>query len=210
MVTQKKSILGTTILNIKEKYLSYILGLLDVILNHDYENDRESIVFSYKINKSFPDELLSDLRIYTGTDFYYGYLWQIAEPPEEVGFRFYHDSCLYVANVPYLVLHHAPSGYSWGYNGSGPSDLGLNIGEYFARKHFSDLIQKTVWKGQKVSLLAFISRYEIRNYINSMVPVREKEVISIPFERIESDVLMILNKFHSLAQERDQSIFISF
>jgi len=43
-----------------------------------------------------------------------------------------------------------------------------------------------------------------------MVPVQDKEVISIPFEKIESDVMMILNKFHSLAQKRDQSIFISF
>lgn len=32
-------------------------------------------------------------------------------------------------NVPHLVVHHSPSGYEWGYGGSGPADLALNICE---------------------------------------------------------------------------------
>lgn len=30
-------------------------------------------------------------------------------------------------NVPHLVTHHSPTGYEWGYGGSGPADLALNI-----------------------------------------------------------------------------------
>lgn len=32
-------------------------------------------------------------------------------------------------NVPHLVTHHSPDGYEFGYGGSGPADLALNICE---------------------------------------------------------------------------------
>ena len=30
-------------------------------------------------------------------------------------------------SVPWRVVHHSPSGFAWGYSGSGPADLALNI-----------------------------------------------------------------------------------
>ena len=30
-------------------------------------------------------------------------------------------------NVPHHVVHHSPSGYEWGFMGSGPADLALNM-----------------------------------------------------------------------------------
>lgn len=30
-------------------------------------------------------------------------------------------------NVPWLLRHHSPTGFEWGYEGSGPADLALNI-----------------------------------------------------------------------------------
>ena len=30
-------------------------------------------------------------------------------------------------NIPHLVTHHSPDGFKWGYAGSGPSELALNI-----------------------------------------------------------------------------------
>lgn len=32
-----------------------------------------------------------------------------------------------ITNVPHLVIHHSPDGYEFGYAGSGPADLALNI-----------------------------------------------------------------------------------
>jgi hypothetical protein len=32
-------------------------------------------------------------------------------------------------NILHLVTHHSPTGYEWGYGGSGPADLALNICE---------------------------------------------------------------------------------
>ena len=37
------------------------------------------------------------------------------------------DNGFYYTNVPVNCLHHSPDGFSWGYNGSGPADLALNI-----------------------------------------------------------------------------------
>jgi hypothetical protein len=37
-------------------------------------------------------------------------------------------------NVPHLVIHHSPTGYEWGYGGSGPADLALNILEWYLRR----------------------------------------------------------------------------
>ena len=36
-------------------------------------------------------------------------------------------------NVPRIVTRHSPTGYEWGYGGSGPADLALNICEYYVR-----------------------------------------------------------------------------
>ena len=32
-------------------------------------------------------------------------------------------------NVPHVVVHHSPTGFEWGYGGSGPADLALNVVE---------------------------------------------------------------------------------
>ena len=31
------------------------------------------------------------------------------------------------ANVPHVIVRHSPTGFAWGYGGSGPADLALNI-----------------------------------------------------------------------------------
>ena len=36
------------------------------------------------------------------------------------------DDCR-VTNVPWTVIQHSPDGFEWGYEGSGPADLALNI-----------------------------------------------------------------------------------
>jgi len=37
-------------------------------------------------------------------------------------------------NVETIALHHSPDGFEWGYAGSGPADLALNIVEHALRK----------------------------------------------------------------------------
>ncbi len=37
-------------------------------------------------------------------------------------------------NVPHLVVHHSPTGFEWGYGGSGPADTALNMIEAVLQK----------------------------------------------------------------------------
>jgi len=46
-----------------------------------------------------------------------------ADPNIEVG------QCL--TNVPHLVVHHSPDGFEFGYAGSGPADLALNVRQVY-------------------------------------------------------------------------------
>lgn len=43
------------------------------------------------------------------------------------------DGDTLITNVPHLLTHHSPTGYEWGYGGSGPADLALNIVESILR-----------------------------------------------------------------------------
>jgi Family of unknown function (DUF6011)/Family of unknown function (DUF6166) len=51
-------------------------------------------------------------------------------------------------NVPWLIKDHSPDGYEWGYLGSGPADLALNIIEVVLRQmgHSGSKI-KILWSG---------------------------------------------------------------
>jgi len=52
----------------------------------------------------------------------------IDDVPIVDGFVFRREEELKVAtNVPHLVTYHSPDGFEWGYGGSGPADLALNI-----------------------------------------------------------------------------------
>lgn len=37
-------------------------------------------------------------------------------------------------NVPHNVVYHSPTGFEWGYGGSGPTELALNLAELVAQK----------------------------------------------------------------------------
>lgn len=49
-------------------------------------------------------------------------------------FEFWRDETGVHTTVPWLVKHHSPTGFEWGYGGSGPADLALNIIEYVLRE----------------------------------------------------------------------------
>ena len=48
-----------------------------------------------------------------------------------------------VVNIPQKIKHHSPAGFEWGYGGSGPADLALNILALFiGKQHAFDLHQQ--------------------------------------------------------------------
>ena len=51
-----------------------------------------------------------------------------------------------LTNVPRRVVHHSPSGHEWGYGGSGPSDLALDILNWYLPARPRDRVH--CWQGQ--------------------------------------------------------------
>jgi hypothetical protein len=41
------------------------------------------------------------------------------------------DHAIVRTNVPHLVVHHSPNGFEFGYGGSGPADLALNVCQFY-------------------------------------------------------------------------------
>ena len=51
-------------------------------------------------------------------------------------------------NVPHHCVHHSPTGFEWGYAGSGPADLALNIVESALLSLGYKGPRMNVWRGQ--------------------------------------------------------------
>ena len=48
-----------------------------------------------------------------------------------------------VTNVPHSIIQHSPSGFEWGYGGSGPAELALNILAMFTDRQTADELHQT-------------------------------------------------------------------
>lgn len=54
------------------------------------------------------------------------------------------------ANIPHLLVKHSPTGFEWGYHGSGPADLALNIlfyctdDEFLAKRYYQYFKQEVI------------------------------------------------------------------
>lgn len=53
-----------------------------------------------------------------------------------------------VTNVPWTVIHHSPTGFEWGYSGSGCADLALNVLNAFIPPGKDNLPAVTCYKGE--------------------------------------------------------------
>lgn len=59
-------------------------------------------------------------------------------------------------NVPHVVTHHSPTGFEFGYGGSGPADLALNILEVVLHDiGYKGAITKDTWKKEPCFKLAW-------------------------------------------------------
>jgi len=68
-------------------------------------------------------------------------------------------------NVPHHIVHHSPTGFEWGYGGSGPADLALNLAELVTQK--ADLITE---HNHICSYVAWDAKLSVKNLIVMNVP----------------------------------------
>lgn len=118
-------------------------------------------------------------------------LYIVGRPPESVSvYNGNSQNASLIKKLPH-TMHHS-QGFAWGYEGSGPADLALNILDYIARES-GERPNVAVWKG-KVTKVAwdlhqdfkrtFVATWELRSswvlrcddiYGWMQVELREKE-----------------------------------
>lgn len=94
--------------------------------------------------------------------------------PAEVG------QCL--TNVPHLVVRHSPDGFEFGYGGSGPADLALNICQYYLNSIGYEGERTQCYDGNCFSL-AWVLHQEFKREFIASAP---REGITIPMVEIKA------------------------
>ena len=68
-------------------------------------------------------------------------------------------------NVPQNIKYHSPTGFEWGYAGSGPADLALNLAEQVVQKAELETIQDA-----HCSALAWHAKQTVKELIVMHIP----------------------------------------
>jgi hypothetical protein len=68
-------------------------------------------------------------------------------------------------NVEHKIVYHSPTGFEWGYNGSGPSELALNLAELVVQK--AELVTPS---GVHCTELAWHTKHSVKELLVSLVP----------------------------------------
>lgn len=77
-------------------------------------------------------------------------------------------------NVPWLISHHSPNGFEWGYPGSGPADLALNIAEVVL------LADGHTQPGRKAKASGWGTFF--RDAWNMHQPLKDRFIVGVPKE----------------------------
>jgi len=79
------------------------------------------------------------------------------------------------ANIPFRYTHHSPDGVEFGYQGSGPADLALNVAVFYAallgyRPQPQGESAARLWDGQHVHPVAWNAYQDIKREIVAKLP----------------------------------------
>ena len=84
-------------------------------------------------------------------------------------------------NVPHFVTHHSPTGYEFGYRGSGPADLALNTVEY--------LLHLKGHKGRRIRCFnsrCFQKAFDLhQKFKNDFIACAPREGNTVPYAMLE-------------------------
>ena len=87
-----------------------------------------------------------------------------------------------ITNVPHLVVHHSPNGFEFGYGGSGPADLALNVCQLYLNMRGYEGQQTRLYDG-KCWALAWKLHQKFKQDIIALIP---RSGASVPFETIDA------------------------
>jgi hypothetical protein len=87
-----------------------------------------------------------------------------------------------ITNVHHLVTHHSPDGFEFGYGGSGPADLALNICQLYLNMQDYTGEKTKCWDGSCWKL-AYLLHQDFKRDIIASVP---RSGVTIPFSVIKA------------------------
>jgi len=95
-------------------------------------------------------------------------------------------------NVPHLVTHHSPTGFEFGYGGSGPADLALNIVAFIvSRENLAGDEKVAAWDGTPVPAEVWRIyqdfKWEFLTRDRNHITIPYEEALMWVFMRISSD-----------------------
>lgn len=83
-------------------------------------------------------------------------------------------------NIPHLVTHHSPTGYEWGYGGSGPADLALNICEI--------ILNRLDYQGERVKCFegdCWDKAFELhQEFKRQFIAAADRDNATIPYDAV--------------------------
>jgi hypothetical protein len=80
-------------------------------------------------------------------------------------------------NVPHNIVYHSPTGFEWGYGGSGPAELALNLAELVIKKAGLETEQ-----GIDCSILAWEVKHNVKTLI--VEPLNQDGPHNIPWKLV--------------------------
>jgi hypothetical protein len=83
------------------------------------------------------------------------------------------DAPVIYTNVPHLTVWHSPAGYEWGYGGSGPADLALNVLEATLRHLGYDGPRERTPRGSTCFTLARVLHQDFKREVIARMPQEE-------------------------------------
>lgn len=108
------------------------------------------------------------------------------------------DTGRVATNVPHIHVHHSPSGFEYGYGGSGPADLALNLAEFVVNGIKPDANAQAVklWDGSTCTYEAWIIHHDLKFKLLS--GLKQSEDYRVPYVRI----LRMVKEFLDMHKER--------
>ena len=108
-------------------------------------------------------------------------------------------------NVPHRYVHHSPTGYEYGYGGSGPADLALNLAEAVILREIPDVDtnQVELWDGSTCSYEAWIIHHDLK--FGLIAPLSQDTDYTIPYEDVEATVMSLIGDHQERIQEHHET-----
>ena len=114
------------------------------------------------------------------------------------------DHAIVRTNVPHLVVHHSPSGFEFGYGGSGPADLALNVCQWYLESIHYQGEKSQCFDGNCWSL-AWVLHQEFKRAFIAGAP---HEGIAIPMVEIkhwfEAHITEDMKRTYATMNEEDE------